>query len=176
MGSITVTGLAMGGTGLTITSKTVPSVKTTVPVTVLSRNLLSYGPARENGLTVSVNDDGSLHVSGQTTAVNQGVKWRFPIPDDVRGKTVTYRLFNVPSGVYCYAHSRNTGGVLSTFLISDPTHTLSAEATEIEFRVATNTTNPVDGDIRVQIEPRRDRYHMDEARRHKPLGGGGGLS
>lgn len=49
---------------MTISSTVNPAVKTDVPVTVLSRNLLSYGPAEGNGLTATVNTDGSLHVTG----------------------------------------------------------------------------------------------------------------
>lgn len=124
-----------------------------MPVTVLSRNLLAYGPASANGLTVTVNQDGSLHVSGQTTAANQGLKWRFPIPDDVKGLTVTYKLSTAPAGVYCYAQARNASGVLATLLSSTPTQALPEEALEIEFRVASNTTNPIDGDIKVMVEP-----------------------
>lgn len=124
-----------------------------MPITVLSRNILAYGPAQANGLTTRVNSDGSLHVSGQTTAANQGIKWRFPIPDDIKGKTVTYKLSTAPAGVYCYAQARNSSGVLATLLTSSPTQKLPETATEIELRVATNTTNPIDGDIKVQVEP-----------------------
>lgn len=52
---------------MTISSTVNPAVKTVVPVTVLSRNLLSYGPAEGNGLTATVNSDGSLHVTGTAT-------------------------------------------------------------------------------------------------------------
>lgn len=149
-GGLSLTGLKRGSTTLTLTAGT---ITTSVPITVLSRNILAYGPAQANGLTTRVNSDGSLHVSGQTTAANQGIKWRFPIPDDIKGKTVTYKLSTAPAGVYCYAQARNSSGVLATLLTSSPTQKLPETATEIELRVATNTTNPIDGDIKVQVEP-----------------------
>ncbi|OXN01670.1 hypothetical protein [Bifidobacterium vansinderenii] len=153
MGTLNVTGVAMGATSLNIASSGQPTVTASVPITVHSRNLLAYGPASANGLTCTVNQDGSLHVSGQTTAANQGVKWRYPIPDDVKGKTVTYKLSYAPAGVYCYVQARNASGVLVTLLSSAATQTLPEAATEIEFRVATNTTNLIGGDIKVQVEP-----------------------
>ena len=62
MTTITITGKQPGKTDVTISSTVNPAVKTVVPVTVLSRNLLSYGPASGSGLTATVNSDGSLHV------------------------------------------------------------------------------------------------------------------
>lgn len=67
MTTITITGKQPGKTDVTISSTVNPAVKTVVPVTVLSRNLLSYGPASGNGLTATVNSDGSLHVTGTAT-------------------------------------------------------------------------------------------------------------
>lgn len=55
MTTITITGKQPGKTDVTISSTVNPAVKTVVPVTVLSRNLLSYGPASGNGLTATVN-------------------------------------------------------------------------------------------------------------------------
>ena len=59
MTTITITGKKPGKTDVTISSTVNPAVKTIVPVTVKSRNLLSYGPAEGNGLTATVNTDGS---------------------------------------------------------------------------------------------------------------------
>lgn len=53
MTTITITGKQPGKTDVTISSTVNPAVKTVVPVTVLSRNLLSYGPASGNGLTAT---------------------------------------------------------------------------------------------------------------------------
>lgn len=46
MTTITITGKQPGKTDVTISSTVNPAVKTVVPVTVLSRNLLSHGPPR----------------------------------------------------------------------------------------------------------------------------------
>lgn len=64
MTTITITGKKPGKTDVTISSTVNPAVKTIVPVTVKSRNLLAYGPASAYGLTATVNSDGSLHVTG----------------------------------------------------------------------------------------------------------------
>lgn len=80
MTTITITGKQPGKTDVTISSTVNPAVKTVVPVTVLSRNLLSYGPASGNGLTATVNSDGSLHVTGTATGQWHGLLWTFPCP------------------------------------------------------------------------------------------------
>lgn len=77
MGTITVTGVTPGTTDITLTAGTVTR---TIPVTVTSANLLSYGPAEGNGLTATVNTDGSLHVKGTPSAQWKGVQWEFPTP------------------------------------------------------------------------------------------------
>lgn len=77
MGGIRVTGLLMGSTSLDIKAG---SVTKTIPVTVKSRNLLSYGPAEGNGLTATVNTDGSLHVTGAASRQWAGLVWTFPCP------------------------------------------------------------------------------------------------
>ena len=71
MTTIVITGKQPGKTDVTISSTVNPAIKTVVPVTVLSRNLLSYGPASGNGLTATVNSDGSLHITGTATG-----QWR----------------------------------------------------------------------------------------------------
>ena len=80
MTTITITGKKPGKTDVTISSTVNPAVKTDVPVTVLSRNLLSYGPAEGNGLTATVNTDGSLHVTGAAARQWAGLGWTFPCP------------------------------------------------------------------------------------------------
>ena len=80
MTTITITGKKPGKTDVTISSTVNPAVKTDVPVTVLSRNLLSYGPAEGNGLTATVNTDGSLHVTGAAARQWAGLVWTFPCP------------------------------------------------------------------------------------------------
>lgn len=48
MGALSITGIKPGSTSLKLTAG---KITKTVPVTVLSRNLLSYGSAEGNGLT-----------------------------------------------------------------------------------------------------------------------------
>lgn len=67
MTTITITGKQPGKTDVTISSTVNPAVKTVVPVTVLSRNLLSYGPASGNGLTLTASEDGSYTATGEAT-------------------------------------------------------------------------------------------------------------
>lgn len=47
---------------------------------ILSGNLLQYGPASGSGWTVTVNEDGSLHVSGTSSGIWHGIRWRFDAP------------------------------------------------------------------------------------------------
>lgn len=77
MGALSITGIKPGSTSLKLTAG---KITKTVPITVLSRNLLSYGPAEGNGLTATVNNDGSLHVTGTATGQWRGLSWTFPCP------------------------------------------------------------------------------------------------
>lgn len=77
MGAISITGKSRGATSLKLTAG---KITKTVPITVLSRNLLSYGPAEGNGLTATVNTDGSLHVTGAAARQWAGLVWTFPCP------------------------------------------------------------------------------------------------
>ena len=70
MAKLNITGVKPGSTSLKLTAG---KVTKTVPVTVKSRNLLSYGPAEGNGLTATVNTDGSLHVTGTATGQWRGL-------------------------------------------------------------------------------------------------------
>lgn len=75
-GGVSVTGVEPGTTTIAIKSTTNPNISKKVPVTVKSRNLLAYGPASGNGLTVTVAQDGSLDFSSGTESVplNKGVR------------------------------------------------------------------------------------------------------
>lgn len=77
MGALSITGIKPGSTSLKLTAG---KITKTVPITVLSRNLLSYGPAEGNGLTATVNTDGSLHVTGAASSQWAGIRWTFPLP------------------------------------------------------------------------------------------------
>lgn len=84
MTTITITGKQPGKTDVTISSTVNPAVKTVVPVTVKSRNLLSYGPAEGNGLTATVNTDGRCtspvppHGSGRAWCGRSHARYRAP--------------------------------------------------------------------------------------------------
>lgn len=87
-GGVSVTGVEPGTTTIAIKSTTNPNISKKVPVTVKSRNLLSYGPAEGNGLTATVNTDGSLHVTGTATGNWRGLSWTFPCP--VQGTVILH--------------------------------------------------------------------------------------
>ena len=113
MGGIRVTGLLMGSTSLDIKAG---SVTKTIPVTVKSRNLLAYGPASGNGLTVTVAQDGSLDFSSGTESVPlyKGVRWEFDVPEGIVGVPLIISYTgNVPGNLIIgiYANANSLGGV-----------------------------------------------------------------
>lgn len=77
MGALSITGKSMGSTSLVLQAGTVTK---TIPVSVKSRNLLSYGPASDNGLTATVNSDGSLHITGTASKTVGGRGVDVPMP------------------------------------------------------------------------------------------------
>lgn len=84
MGALSITGIKPGSTSLKLTAG---KITKTVPITVLSRNLLSYGPASANALTVTVAQDGSLDFDSGTESVplHKGVSWKFDVPEGIVG-------------------------------------------------------------------------------------------
>lgn len=124
-----------------------------MPITVKSRNLLSYGPASGNGLTATVNSDGSLHVTGTATRQWRGVVWKFPCP--VQG-TVKFSLSCDISGlavnVKCVDASDNQLGKqmnASNSVMAIPDGTVS-----LFLNIISNEATPTskDADIHVQLE------------------------
>ena len=152
MTTITITGKQPGKTDVTISSTVNPAVKTVVPVTVLSRNLLSYGPASGNGLTATVNSDGSLHVTGTATGQWMGVSWTFPctvqgnvilsMPTSIDGLTVSVKCLDAD------------GGQLGTQVITGNAAAIPAGTVNLRFEILCTETTPTakDGDLRVQLE------------------------
>ncbi|KAA8827250.1 SGNH/GDSL hydrolase family protein [Bifidobacterium myosotis] len=56
----------------------------------VSRNLLVYGPGQGNGVTVKVNDDGTLNVTTLSSGIAyRGVKWQLPMDGLKPGTPVT---------------------------------------------------------------------------------------
>lgn len=149
MGAISITGKSMGATSLKLTAG---KITKTVPVTVLSRNLLSYGPAEGNGLTATVNSDGSLHVTGTATGQWRGVSWTFPCP--VQGN-VTLRTPTSITGLSVNVKFLDAkGGLLGSQLVSGKSVAVPANTVSLRFEILSTEATPTlkDGDIRVQLE------------------------
>ena len=153
MTTITITGKKPGKTDVTISSTVNPAVKTDVPVTVLSRNLLSYGPAEGNGLTATVNTDGSLHVTGAAARQWAGLGWTFPCP--VQG-TVILRAPTFIAGLstsvkFLDAKGHQLDGQVTSGgnAVAIPAGTVS-----LRFEILSSEATPTakDGDLRVQLE------------------------
>lgn len=139
----------MGATSLKLTAG---KITKTVPVTVLSRNLLSYGPAEGNGLTATVNSDGSLHVTGTVTGQWHGLSWTFPCPVQgtvkVSGTSIDGLAFNIK----CLdADGRQLGNQmnLDNSVMAIPAGTVSLLLNVISFEA---TPTAKDGDLRIQLE------------------------
>lgn len=153
MTTITITGKKTGKTDVTISSTVNPAVKTDVPVTVLSRNLLSYGPAEGNGLTATVNTDGSLHVTGAAARQWAGLVWTFPCP--VQGTVIlrdpTFIAGLSTSVKFLDAKGHQLDGQVTSGgnAVAIPAGTVS-----LRFEILSSEATPTakDGDLRVQLE------------------------
>lgn len=150
MTKLNITGVKPGSTSLKLTAGTVTK---NVPVTVKSRNLLSYGPAEGKGLTATVNTDGSLHVTGTATGQWRGLSWTFPCP--VQGtvilRTPTF-IAGLPTSVkFLDAKGHQLDGQVAPGgnAVAIPAGTVS-----LRFEILSSEATPTakDGDIRVQLE------------------------
>ena len=150
MGGIRVTGLLMGSTSLDIKAG---SITKTIPVTVKSINLLSYGPASGNGLTVTVNSDGSLHVTGTATRQWRGVSWKFPCP--VQG-TVKFSITGGISGLACNVKCLDANDDQLGEQINNANSVMAIPAGTVSLflNVISTEATPTakDGDLRIQLE------------------------
>lgn len=149
MGAISITGKSMGATSLKLTAG---KITKTVPVTVLSRNLLAYGPASSNGLTATVNSDGSLHVTGTATGQWMGVSWTFPCT--VQGNVILSRHTSIDGLTFSVKCLDADGGQLGTQIIVGNAVAIPAGTVNLRFEILCTETTPTakDGDIRVQLE------------------------
>ena len=152
-GGVSVTGVKPGTTTIAIKSTTSPNISKKVPVTVKSRNLLAYGPAEGNGLTATVNSDGSLHVTGTATRQWRGLSWTFPCP--VQG-TVKFSVTGGISGLVCNvkcldANDNQLGEQINT---TNSVMAIPAGTVSLFLNVISAETTPTakDSDIRVQLE------------------------
>lgn len=176
MTTITITGKKPGKTDVTISSTVNPAVKTDVPVTVLSRNLLSYGPAEGNGLTATVNTDGSLHVTGAAARQWAGLVWTFPCP--VQGTVIlrdpTFIAGLSTSVKFLDAKGHQLDGQVTSGgnAVAIPAGTVS-----LRFEILSSEATPTakDGDLRVQLES-GDTAHEWMRPDNTSLRGGGELA
>lgn len=149
MGALSITGIKPGSTSLKLTAG---KITKTVPITVLSRNLLSYGPAEGNGLTATVNTDGSLHVTGTASKQWAGVAWVFPCP--VQGN-VTLRTPTSITGVSVNVKFLDAKeGLLGSQLVSGKSAAVPANTVSLRFEILSTEAAPTlkNGDIRAQLE------------------------
>lgn len=150
MGALSITGIKPGSTSLKLTAG---KITKTVPITVLSRNLLSYGPASGNGLTATVNTDGSLHVTGAAARQWTGFAWTFPCPvqDTVILRSPTFIAGLAASVKFLDAKGHHLGGQVTSGsnAVAIPAGTVS-----LRFEILSNEATPTakDGDLRVQLE------------------------
>lgn len=150
MGALSITGIKPGSTSLKLTAG---KITKTVPITVLSRNLLAYGPAEGNGLTATVNTDGSLHVTGAAARQWTGLAWTFPCP--VQGTVIlrspTFIAGLTASVKFLDAKGHHLGGQVTSGsnAVAIPAGTVS-----LRFEILSSEATPTakDGDLRVQLE------------------------
>lgn len=149
---ISVTGVKPGNTTVTINSKTSPNISKRIPVTVKSRNLLSYGPASANGLTATVNSDGSLHVTGTASRQWAGLSWTFPCP--VQGIVILSRTTSLDGLTVSVKCLDAKGGQLGAQINPGNAGTVPAGTVSLRFEILATEVTPTEknGDLRVQLE------------------------
>ena len=174
MGALSITGIKPGSTSLKLTAG---KITKTVPITVLSRNLLSYGPAEGNGLTATVNTDGSLHVTGAAARQWAGLAWTFPCP--IQGtvilRTPTFIAGLSPSVKFLDAKGHQLDGqaVSNGNAVAIPAGTVS-----LRFEILSSEATPTakDGDLRVQLESGTTAHEWMRPDNTSLRGGGGELA
>ena len=149
MGAISITGKSVGATSLKLTAG---KITKTVPITVLSRNLLSYGPAEGNGLTATVNTDGSLHVTGAASSPWAGMRWPFPCP--VHGAVTLSRPTSIDGLTVSVKCLDAKGGQLGAQINTGNAGTVPAGTVSLRFEILATEATPTakDGDLRIQLE------------------------
>ena len=171
---ISVTGVKPGNTTVTINSKTSPNISKRIPVTVKSRNLLSYGPAEGNGLTATVNSDGSLHVKGTSTKQWAGLAWKFPCP--VQGTVILRSPTPIPGLTGSVKFLDAKGQPLGNQVVSGSNAmAVPAGTVNLRFEILCTEATPTakDGDLRIQLES-GDTGHEWMRPDNTSLRGGGG--
>lgn len=149
MGAISITGKSMGATSLKLTAG---KITKTVPITVLSRNLLSYGPAEGNGLTATVNTDGSLHVTGTATGQWRGLSWTFPCPVQGTVKLSATSIAGLSFNIKCLdAKGQQLGAQMH---LGNSVMAIPAGTVSLRFEILSTEATPTikNGDLKVQLE------------------------
>lgn len=154
MGALSITGIKPGSTSLKLTAG---KITKTVPITVLSRNLLAYGPASGNGLTVTVAQDGSLDFSSGTESVplHKGVRWEFDVPEGIVGVPLIISYTGDVPGtlvISLYANANSLGGVYQGK--NNTVVTIPKGTTRVELRILRGgaTAGSVSGNLKIQLE------------------------
>lgn len=151
-GGVSVTGVEPGTTTIAIKSTTNPNISKQVPVTVKSRNLLSYGPTEGNGLTATVNTDGSLHVTGTATGQWHGLSWTFPCPVQGTVKLSGTSIAGLSFNIKCLdANGQQLGDQMN---LGNSVMAIPAGTVSLFLNVISTEATPTakDGDIRIQLE------------------------
>lgn len=149
MTKLNITGVKPGSTSLELTAGTVTK---TVPVTVLSRNLLAYGPAEGNGLTATVNTDGSLHVTGAAARQWAGLAWTFPCPVQGTVKLSGTSIAGLSFNIKCLdAKGQQLGDQMN---LGNSVMAIPAGTVSLYLNVISIEATPIarDGDLRIQLE------------------------
>lgn len=149
MGALSITGIKPGPTSLKLTAG---KITKTVPITVLSRNLLSYGPAEGNGLTATVNTDGSLHVTGAAVRQWAGLAWTFPCPVQGTVKLSGTSIAGLSFNIKCLdAKGQQLGDQMN---LGNSVMAIPAGTVSLFLNVISNEATPTakDGDLRIQLE------------------------
>lgn len=178
MGALSITGIKPGSTSLKLTAG---KITKTVPITVLSRNLLSYGPASGNGLTVTVAQDGSLDFSSGTESVPlyKGVRWEFDVPEGIVGVPLIISYTgDVPGNLVIgiYANANSLGGVYQGK--NNTVVTIPKGTTRVELRILRGgvTAGSVSGNLKIQLELGNTAHEWMKPDNTSLRGGGGELA
>lgn len=178
MGALSITGIKPGSTSLKLTAG---KITKTVPITVLSRNLLAYGPASGNGLTVTVAQDGSLDFSSGTESVPlyKGVSWEFDVPEDIVGVPLIISYTGDVPGtlvIGLYANANSLGGVYQGK--NNTVVTIPKGTTRIELRILHGgvTAGSVSGNLKIQLELGNTAHEWMKPDNTSLRGGGGELA
>lgn len=178
MTKLNITGVKPGSTSLKLTAG---KITKTVPITVLSRNLLSYGPAEGNGLTATVAQDGSLDFDSGTESVPlyKGVSWEFDVPEGIVGVPLIISYTGDVPGtlvIGLYANANSLGGVYQGK--NNTVVTIPKGTTRVELRILRGgvTAGSVSGNLKIQLELGNTAHDWMRPDNTSLRGGGGELA